>query len=122
MFVLGGMTFPLYSLAAAYTNDWTPPDQLMAAASQLVTVYGLGALMGPMIAAGMMSAFGTHSFFWTIAGMHVAIAAFVFYRLLAWRAPLMKAPWHEVSLPARAFFIPATAVAVGRRLRPRRHT
>ena len=120
MFVLGGMTFPLYSLAAAYTNDWTPPDRMLAAASQLVTVYGLGALVGPIVAGAIMNGAGPHSFFWTIAAMHAAIAAFVFYRLLAWRTPLAKAPWSEVSFPARAFFIPATVVAVGRRLRPRR--
>ena len=45
------------------------------------------------------------------------IAGFFIYRMKAWRAPLAKRPWNEVSLPARAFFVPATLVAMGRRYR-----
>jgi hypothetical protein len=37
--------------------------------------------------------------------------------MLVWRAPLVREPWSEVSVPARAFFVPATLVAMGRRLR-----
>ena len=40
--VLGGCSYPLYSIAAAYTNDWIEPEHVNAAASQLVTLYGLG--------------------------------------------------------------------------------
>ena len=48
------------------------------------------------------------------------VALFFFYRMLAWRSPLAKRPWSEVSLPARAFFVPATIIAVARRDRRRR--
>ncbi|HZX54075.1 MAG TPA: MFS transporter, partial [Ilumatobacteraceae bacterium] len=51
---LGGFSYPLYSIAAAYTNDWIEPEHVNAAASQLVTLYGLGAVVGPFVAAGMM--------------------------------------------------------------------
>ncbi len=49
--------------------------------------------------------------------LHAMLAAFFLYRMRAWRAPLAKRPWSEVSLPARAFFVPATVVAMGRRYR-----
>jgi hypothetical protein len=52
--------------------------------------------------------------------MHLVIAVFFLYRFLAWRAPLAKRPWSEVSLPARAFSVPATIVHVGRRRVTRR--
>ena len=118
--VLGGCSYPLYSIAAAYTNDWIEPEHVNAAASQLVTLYGLGAVVGPFVAAGMMIFVGPKGFFWAAIGLHGMLAVFFVYRLRAWRAPLAKRPWGEVSLPARAFFVPATVVAMGRRYR-RRH-
>ena len=118
--LLGGLSYPLYSIAGAYTNDWIEPDQLNAAASQLVTLYGVGAVVGPFAVAGMMIAVGPVGFFWTLFGLHALIAVFLMYRIRAWRAPLSKRPWSEVSLPARAFYVPATIAAIGRRRRSRR--
>jgi MFS family permease len=120
MAALGGFSYPLYSVAAAYTNDWIEPEHVNAAASQLVTLYGFGAVIGPFVAAGMMIAVGPKGFFWAVIILHALLAAFFLYRLLAWRSPLAKRPWSEVSLPARAFFVPATVVAMGRRYRTKR--
>ncbi|HVE18639.1 MAG TPA: MFS transporter [Ilumatobacteraceae bacterium] len=118
--ILGGCSYPLYSIAAAYTNDWIEPEHVNAAASQLVTLYGLGAVVGPFVAAGMMIVVGPKGFFWAAIGLHSLLATFFLYRLRAWRAPLAKRPWGEVSLPDRAFFVPATVVAMGRRYRSKR--
>jgi MFS family permease len=118
--ILGGCSYPLYSIAAAYTNDWIEPEHVNAAASQLVTLYGLGAVVGPFVAAGMMIVVGPKGFFWAAIGLHSLLATFFLYRMRAWRAPLAKRPWGEVSLPARAFFVPATVVAMGRRYRSKR--
>jgi MFS family permease len=112
----------LYSVAAAYTNDWIEPEQVNAAASQLVTLYGLGAVIGPFAAAGMMIATGPKGYFWAAIILHGLLAAFFLYRILAFRSPLAKRPWGEVSLPARAFFVPATVVAMGRRYRTKRRS
>ncbi|MEP7204107.1 MAG: MFS transporter [Ilumatobacteraceae bacterium] len=114
---LGAFSYPLYSIAGAYTNDWIDPGHVNAAASQLVTLYGLGAMVGPFAAAGMMIVAGPKGFFWAAIILHGFLAAFFVYRIRAWRAPLKKRPWGEVSLPARAFFVPATVVAMGRRYR-----
>jgi len=119
--LLGGLSYPLYSIAGAYTNDWIEPEHLNAAASQLVTLYGLGAVAGPFVAAAAMVAFGPEGFYWALVGLHALLALFFFYRMLAWRMPLAKRPWSEVSLPARAFFVPATIIGMGiRRHRGRR--
>ncbi len=118
--LLGGMSYPLYSIAGAYTNDWIEPEHLSAAASQLVTLYGIGAVAGPFVAGGTMAVVGPKGFYWALIGLHVVVAAFFLYRVLAWRSPLAKRPWSEVSLPARAFFVPATIIAMGRRRRRRR--
>ncbi|MCX6521547.1 MAG: MFS transporter [Actinobacteria bacterium] len=117
--LLGGLSYPLYSIAGAYTNDWIEPEHLNAAASQLVTLYGVGAVLGPFVAAGLMIGVGPGGFFWALIILHGMIAAFLAYRIKAWRSPLTKRPWDEVSLPARAFYVPATIVAAGRRRRRR---
>ncbi len=113
--LLGGLSYPLYSIAGAYTNDWVEPESVNAAASQLVTLYGMGAVVGPFAVAGAMIVIGPTGFFWALSALHGAIALFFCYRLFAWRAPLVKRPWSEVSLPARAFFVPATIIAIGLR-------
>lgn len=118
--LLGGLSYPLYSIAAAYTNDWIEPEHLNAAASLLVTLYGVGAVVGPFVAAGMMSSMGPVGFFWSLFVLHALIAVFLVHRMRSWRSPLVKRPWSEVSLPARAFYVPATIAAIGRRRRPRR--
>jgi hypothetical protein len=60
---------------------------------------------------------GPSGFLWAVIGLHLLIAAFLVYRMFAWRAPLRTRPWSEVSIPARAFFIPATIIGLGRRRR-----
>lgn len=115
--LLGGLSYPLYSISAAYTNDWVDPEHVNAAASQLVTLYGIGAIIGPFVASGAMILFRPVGFLWALAALHALVALFFCYRIIVWRAPLAKRPWAEVSLPARAFFVPATIVATVRRVR-----
>ena len=118
--LLGGLSYPLYSIVGAYTNDWIEPEHLNAAASQLVTLYGMGAVVGPLVAGGAMGFFGPKGFYWSLIAIHVCIAVFFIHRMFAWRSPFAKRPWDEVSLPARAFFVPATIIALGRRRRRKR--
>lgn len=117
MIVIGGTTFPLYSIAGAYTNDWVPADKLTAAASQLVVLFGAGAFVGPFLASVVMSGVGNSGFAWTVIGVHVVIAVFLSIRILQWRAPIRAKPWNEVALAGRVFYLPATAVGMGRRIR-----
>jgi MFS family permease len=121
MVLIGGTTFPLYSIAGAYTNDWVPAEKLTAAASQLVVLFGAGAFAGPFIASVVMSAVGNSGYAWTIVGVHVAIGVFLTVRILQWRTPIRAKPWNEVALAGRVFYLPATAVGMGRRIRETRN-
>jgi MFS family permease len=120
MLVLGGFSAPLYALAGSYTNDWISEEHLNAVASKLVTLYGIGAMIGPLIAAVFMDVLGSDGYIWSIIAFHGAIVVFLVYRIRAWHAPLMTKSWTEVSVPARAFFVPATIVSVGIRNRRRK--
>ena len=117
MVMIGGTTFPLYSIAGAYTNDWVPTEKLTAAASQLVVLFGAGAFVGPFLASVVMQIVGNDGFAWTIVGVHLTIGLFLTIRVLQWRAPIRAKPWNEVAIAGRVFFLPATAVGMGRRIR-----
>ena len=113
LFAIGGFSFPLYAVGGAYTNDWVSQEQMSAAASQLVTLYGLGAMIGPLVAAPFLDIIGTQGFAWSIISLHALILLFLIYRIRAWHAPVTTKHWDDVSFHGRAFFIPATIVSLG---------
>jgi MFS family permease len=113
LFAIGGFSFPLYAVGGAYTNDWVSQEQMGAAASQLVTLYGFGAMIGPLAAAPFLDIIGTQGFAWSIISLHALILLFLIYRIRAWHAPVTTKHWDDVSFHGRAFFIPATIVSLG---------
>ncbi len=115
MALIGGTSFPLYSIALAYTADWVPQEKIPAASSQLVMLYGAGALIGPLLTTGVMAAAGNEGFFWTMIALHGLIVVFLIYRFFAYRMPVLKRPLSEVSLSARAFYFPVAIVTIGRK-------
>ena len=84
-----------------------------AAASQLVTLYGFGAMIGPLVAAPFLDIIGTQGFAWSIISLHALVLLFLIYRIRAWHAPVTTKHWDDVSFLGRAFFIPATIVSLG---------
>ena len=113
LFAIGGFSFPLYAVGGAYTNDWVSQEQMGAAASQLVMLYGFGAMIGPLVAAPFLDIIGTQGFAWSIISLHALILLFLIYRIRAWHAPVTTKHWDDVSFHGRAFFIPATIVSLG---------
>jgi MFS family permease len=100
MFLLGGATFPLYSLGIALTADWLEQKHLNGAAAVQVRTCGVGALVGPLVAGSLMAGVELEAFFWVVTVAHVVIAAYVGYRVLFKDA----APHHRhySPFPARA--------------------
>ncbi len=102
MFVLGGLTFPLYSLLLSHTLDRSAPGTAMGASGTSLRVNGVGAVLGPIIAGAIMAAFGETSFFWCLVATHGMIAIYVAYRLIAEDAIPMSLQGPFVPMPARA--------------------
>jgi MFS family permease len=115
MFAIGGFSFPLYSLGIAYTNDWIRPEQTMGASVSLVRANGVGAIVGPLFAAVLISRFGASMFFVALITAHGAIALYLGYRLLARDGLPVERQGRFIPVPARA-----SAVAIGRLTRRRR--
>jgi MFS family permease len=89
MFLFGGLSFPLYSLCIAHTNDHLQPEQMVAASGTLILAASIGSILGPSLAATLMSVFGPPGFFWTLAAAHAAIGVFALYRMT--RRPALPA-------------------------------
>ena len=86
---LGGITYPMYSLLIAYTNDFLSKDQMAAASAGLIFLNGFGAIFGPLVTGWLMGVVGTRGFF---LFMFVLYAAMVGYTL--WRMGQRAAPAH----------------------------
>ena len=90
--VYGALAFTVYAIAAAHTNDFANPAQLVQTASGLLFAYGIGASSGPIIAAGAMTVLGPHGLFvytGTVLGM---LALFALYRMTRRAGPEERAP------------------------------
>ena len=106
--ILGGVSLPMYSLCIAHTNDHLEPAQMVSASASLVFIGGAGACAGPFSAAILMSAFGPHGLFWTVAAAHGAIGIFALYRMFR-RAPVpLEEQYHYPTAPARTTPIAST--------------
>jgi MFS family permease len=102
MFVLGGLTFSLYSLLLSHTLDRSAPGTAMGASGASLRVNGTGAVLGPVAAGVIMSSFGETSFFWCMVVTHGLIAAYVAYRLVVEDAVPLSVQGPFVPMPARA--------------------
>ncbi len=102
MFVLGGLSFSLYSLLLSHTLDRATPGTAMGASGASLRVNGTGAVVGPVVAGVIMSAFGETSFFWCLVVTHGLVAAYVGYRLATEDAVPRSLQGPFVPVPARA--------------------
>lgn len=105
MFVIGACTFPLYSMAIAFTNDWLRPEQMLGASAALVTTNAVGSMTGPFLATGLIAAFGPNQYFMSLVLTHGAIAAFLVYRMMSQSGRPIPAPTNFLPLPGRATIV-----------------
>ncbi len=78
---LGATTQTLYPLCISYANDYLNPEELVKASGGLVLAYGLGAAVGPTIAAFMMEFIDTNGLFYFITGVIIIYVAIILVRI-----------------------------------------
>lgn len=99
--LVGAGGFSLYGLSLAHLADYIDPVQMIAAGARLLTINGVGAALGPIIASILIGIIGPEALFELLA---VVLAAFTIY--VAWRLV-----WREaVSDERRAHY---TALVTG---------
>jgi len=86
----GGTAFTFYPLSVAHANDHADTDDMVPLAAGLLMAYGLGAVIGPTLAAGAVQAAGPVGLFWYIAAASALLGLFALYRMSR-RAPVAEA-------------------------------
>lgn len=80
-FLIGGLIAPIYGLSVAQTNDYLSQDDFVAASGGLLLAYSMGASIGPMIAAGVMTVVGPYGLWAYVVVVLLALSGFVVYRM-----------------------------------------
>ena len=79
--LLAGVTLPLFSLNLALVNDYIPKEKFVAAGGGLNIIFGLGAMIGPIMCSTLMHFLGPNGFFIHLLIFLFTIIVFGFYRL-----------------------------------------
>jgi MFS family permease len=79
----GATTFPIYSVSAAHAHDFARDEQRVELSAALMFFYALGAIASPLIASGLIEAFGPRSFFTYVAAAHFVLIVFGVVRMRA---------------------------------------
>jgi len=81
LILFAGVTLPLFSLNLALVNDYIPKEKFVAAGGGLNIIFGLGAMVGPVMCSTLMHFLGPNGFFVHILIFLFTIIIFGFYRL-----------------------------------------
>ncbi len=85
--VLGGVTYPMYSLLIAYTNDFLSKEQMAAASAGMIFLNGFGAIFGPLVTGWLMGVVGTRGFFLFMAVLYAIQIGYTIWRMTKRAAP-----------------------------------
>ena len=91
--VFCGLALTLYSLAVSHVNDKLEPAEMVAASSALLLLNGLGAVVGPVLAGGLIGAFGPPAYFATLGSLTAALTIYDLWRKSQRRSPARKRPF-----------------------------
>jgi MFS family permease len=92
----GGFAYPLYGLCVAHTNDFVSREEFIEASSGLLLTWGIGASIGPLMAALAIEQVGLGGLFLYTALVHSSFALVTLYRMTRREA---------VPAPERADFV-----------------
>jgi MFS family permease len=76
------MSNPLYALLIAYANDFLEHEDMPAASAGFIFINGVGAIIGPILIGWVMGVFGGAAFWFVIAVLMCAMAAYGLLRML----------------------------------------
>ena len=116
-FLVGGMALPMYPLALSHINDRVPPGSAVGVSSVVSYVVGVGAIIGPIVAALIMDRTGPAGLYSFVAALYAGITGFAVWRILTHEGVAAKERRAFTMVPARAGTV--ILQAARRRRRPR---
>ncbi|WP_417671045.1 MFS transporter [Roseibium sp.] len=103
----GGMVYSMYPVIVAHASDHADPGDFLKTSGGLLLIFGVGTMIGPLAAAGLMSATHPGALFQVTATAHFIMMIFALWRMTQ-RAP--------VENEDKADFVPV--IATGRLTTP----
>ncbi len=80
--IFGGFSFTILPLVSSQVNDLADRDKLVQIAAGLLIAYGIGASIGPIVAAQLMAAIGPAGLFIFFAGIHSVLIVTIIIRII----------------------------------------
>jgi len=121
-FLVGGMALPMYPLALSHINDRVPPGSAVGVSSVVSSVTGVGAIIGPIIAALVMDGTDPAGLYSFVAVLYGGITGFALWRILTHEGVAARERRAFTMVPARAGTVILQAARRRRRPRDRRRT
>ncbi len=81
--LFGMVTYPIFSVATAHTNDFSDPDSAVEVNASLLFIYGMGAIFSPLMTSTLIDLYGPGAFFAFIATAHLVLVLFSITRMRA---------------------------------------
>lgn len=110
-FVFGATSYPIYSISAAYANDFAEKDFVVELNAALIFFYSIGAIISPTVSAWLIGAYGPAALFQFIAAAHLSLIVFALYRMSRRKA---------AQPVTRYVMVPRTSMIIGRLMGRRR--
>lgn len=101
--IYGAFSFTVYSLCISHANDFAPADKLVQTASGLLTAYGFGAFLGPIIAAFFMGRLGPEGLFVMSALVSGFLGGFAIFRMRRRLSPSKEKRSRIITMPGGQF-------------------
>ncbi len=80
--ILGGSIFAMYPVIVAHANDHAAPGTAIQISGGLLLLYGVGGIIGPLLAGWAMAGLADRALFIVTAGSHVIIIFYTIWRIL----------------------------------------
>lgn len=112
--VFGAAIFAMYPIIVAHANDHAQPGTSIQVSGGLLMVFGIGSIVGPLVAGFAMSEAGPQGLFLTTIGAHVLMILFTVWRIMV-KAPVQEADKtsFQITVPARASTPETASLATG---------
>ena len=108
VFIFGLTTMPLYSLSAIHANNQTKEQDMTMLSASLIFLFGIGAIISPVIASYIIEHFGPLSMFTYFAAMHLLLLGYTGYRALI----------RPLNVPLRSYiYIPRTSLFIAKTIK-----
>ena len=79
--ITGGIIACLYPISISEIFDRLRQREMLAAMGSIIAIYAGGSILGPLLSASVMEAFGADGFFFFIAVVQLLLIVFIFYRI-----------------------------------------